>query len=106
MPTLREGGHSTRGVRCSLDGCRVAGKHEYMASATGTWSQIDLAGHLCRLYEPPSPSLHNYTVIYLHCSEAASLRGHPAFVQEFDRHGLRVIEPVTGRSWWTDRIWP
>lgn len=77
-----------------------------MTSATGTWAQIELAGHNCRLYEPPSPSSHNYTVIYLHCSEARSLRGYPAFTQEFDRFGLRVIEPVTGRSWWTNRIWP
>jgi len=77
-----------------------------MTNATGTWSQIELAGHICRLYEPPSASTHNYTVVYLHCSEAASLRGYPAFTQEFDRHGLRVIEPVTGRSWWTNRIWP
>jgi S-formylglutathione hydrolase FrmB len=52
------------------------------------------------------PSPHNYTVIYLHCSESASLRGYPAFLREFDRFGLRVIEPVTGLSWWTDRIWP
>ena len=72
----------------------------------GTWSQIDLAGHACRLFEPASPSLHNYTIVYLHCSEAASLRGYPAFGRGFARYGLRVIEPVTGRSWWTDRIWP
>jgi S-formylglutathione hydrolase FrmB len=77
-----------------------------MTSAAGTWTRIELASHLCRLYEPPAPSPHNYTIIYLHCSEAASLRGYPEFVEQLDRHGLRVIEPVTGRSWWTDRIWP
>jgi S-formylglutathione hydrolase FrmB len=77
-----------------------------MSSAAGTWSQVELAGHLGRLYEPLSPNPHNYTVVYLHSSESASLRGHPAFVREFDRHGLRLIEPITGRSWWTDRIWP
>src|SRR5580765_2575394 len=77
-----------------------------MSEATGVWSQVELAGHVCRTYEPTSPSQHNYTVVYLHCSEAASLRSYPAFVREFDRYGLRVIEPVTGRSWWTARIWP
>jgi len=77
-----------------------------MTTAAGTWSQIDVAGHACRLYEPPSPSPHNYTIVYLHCSEVASLRGYPEFVEQFDRHGLRVIEPVTGLSWWTDHIWP
>ena len=77
-----------------------------MTTSAGTWSQIDLVGHPCRLYEPPSPGPHNFTVVYLHCSEAASLRGYPPFVEQFDRHGLRVIEPVTSLSWWTDRIWP
>jgi S-formylglutathione hydrolase FrmB len=77
-----------------------------MASSTGTWTLIDLRGHACRLYEPPSPNPNNYTVVYLHCSESVSLRTYEPFVREFDRHGLRVVEPVTGRSWWTDRIWP
>lgn len=77
-----------------------------MDTSSGTWSQVEIVGHRCRIYEPPEPSLHKFTVIYLHCSEAASLRGYPAFGREFDRFGLRVIEPVTGRSWWTSRIWP
>ena len=75
-------------------------------SKTGTWSEINVAGHMCRVYEPAQPSPHNFVVIYLHCSEGASLRGYPAFVREFDRYGLRAIEPLTGRSWWTDRVWP
>ena len=77
-----------------------------MSDSTGIWSEIELDGHRCRLFEPASPSPHNYAVVYLHCSQGASLRGYPAFTREFNRHGLRVIEPVTGQSWWTDRIWP
>jgi S-formylglutathione hydrolase FrmB len=77
-----------------------------MNANTGTWSNVDVAGHRCRVFEPARPSPHGFVVIYLHCSEAASLRSYPAFVEQFERHGLRVIEPVTGRSWWTDRIWP
>jgi len=77
-----------------------------MPGTVGNWTRIELAGHVCRLYQPPTPSPNNYTVIYLHCSESASLRGYPAFTEAFDRYGMRVIEPVTGRSWWTDRIWP
>lgn len=77
-----------------------------MEKPTGIWRQVELAGHVCRTFEPAAPSPHNFTVICLHCSEAASLRSYPAFGREFDRFGLRVIEPVTGRSWWTDRIWP
>jgi S-formylglutathione hydrolase FrmB len=84
----------------------MADKHGDMSTAMGAWSQIEIAGHICRIYEPAAPSPYNYTVIYLHCSEAASLRSYPAFKQEFDKHGLRVIEPVSGRSWWTARIWP
>src|SRR5215210_677583 len=76
-----------------------------MNTQTGVWSKVDVAGHLCRIFKPAEPSPHNYTVIYLHCSEAASLGSYPAFVREFDRYGLRVIEPVSGRSWWTARIW-
>jgi S-formylglutathione hydrolase FrmB len=74
--------------------------------STCIWSDLNVAGHRCRVFEPARPSPHGFVVIYLHCSEAASLRNHAAFVLEFERHGLCVIEPVTGRSWWTDRIWP
>ena len=79
---------------------------EFMDTVPGIWGEVELAGHVCHTYEPASPNPHNYTIIYLHCSEAASLRAYPAFGREFDRYGLRVIEPVSGRSWWTDRIWP
>jgi S-formylglutathione hydrolase FrmB len=77
-----------------------------MSESAGTWEQIELVGHSCRLFEPARPSQYNYVVIYLHCSHAASLRSYPAFTKEFERYGLRVIEPVSGLSWWTDRIWP
>jgi S-formylglutathione hydrolase FrmB len=68
------------------------------------WSEIDLAGHTCHVYEPESANVHGYTVIYLHGVHQGRLSDYPAFATEFDRHGLRVIAPVTGRSWWTDRI--
>jgi S-formylglutathione hydrolase FrmB len=77
-----------------------------MNKRAGTWSEVQVAGHTCRVFEPAAPNPHNYVVIYLHCSLAASLRSYPAFMREFERHGLRVIEPVSGQSWWTDRIWP
>lgn len=77
-----------------------------MSEPTATWSEIDVAGHRCRVFQPARPSPHGYVVVYLHCGEAASLRGYPAFTHQFERHGLRLIEPVTGRSWWTARIWP
>lgn len=72
----------------------------------GVWKTIALAGHECRVYEPSSPSPHGFVVVYLHCSEGASLGGYEPFVRAFEEHGLRVVEPVSGLSWWTDRIWP
>jgi S-formylglutathione hydrolase FrmB len=77
-----------------------------MNTPNGIWSDVNVSGHRCRVFEPARPSSHGYVIVYLHCSEAASLRGYPAFVREFEKHGLRVIEPVTGRSWWTSRVWP
>jgi S-formylglutathione hydrolase FrmB len=77
-----------------------------MAESAGGWSEIEVAGHNCHVFEPARPSPHGFAVVYLHCSRIGKLRAHPAFVEEFERHGLRVIAPVTGRSWWTDRIWP
>jgi len=77
-----------------------------MDSSSGKWSEDTVAGHTCRVFEPATASPHCYTIVYLHCHLSASLRGYPAFTREFEHHGLRVIEPVTGQSWWTDRIWP
>jgi S-formylglutathione hydrolase FrmB len=71
---------------------------------TGSWSQVELAGHACDVYEPPQPSPHGYVVVYLHGVHLNRLSDQPAFVRQFDRHGLRVVCPRTARSWWTDKI--
>ena len=89
-----------------LDAACRPRQHYCMGASTGTWSETDVAGHRCQVFEPVEPSPHGLVVVYLHCSRAASLRGYPAFTREFDCHGLRVIAPITGQSWWTDRIWP
>jgi S-formylglutathione hydrolase FrmB len=70
----------------------------------GTWAEVELAGHACEIYEPPQVSPHGYAVIYLHGVHLRRLADKPAFVREFDRHGLRVVCPRTARSWWTDKI--
>ena len=77
-----------------------------MAELIGKWNEIDLAGHTCRVFEPSQPNPHGFVIVYLHCSGSAPIGRYEAFVSEFERHGLRVIEPVSGLSWWTDRIWP
>ena len=76
-----------------------------MSDATGNWDEVNVAGHPCLAFEPARPSEHGYVVLYLHCSRAAKLAAYPAFMEQFERHGQRVIEPITMQSWWSDRIW-
>jgi len=75
-----------------------------LSDQSGLWSEIRVAEHACDLYEPPLPSPHGYVVVYLHGVHLNRLVDKPAFTGEFARHGLRVIAPMTARSWWTDRI--
>lgn len=69
----------------------------------GVWQDEEVDGHVCSVYEPPQVS-ENYTVIYLHGVRLGRLQDHPIFAAHFDRYQLRVVAPVTQRSWWTDRI--
>ena len=71
---------------------------------TGKWSQQQIAGHPCHTYVPPEPSQHGYTVLYLHGRYQGVPMQHPQMMQYFDRHGLRILAPLTRRSWWSDRI--
>lgn len=73
-------------------------------SERGQWSDASIAGHACYVYEPAAPSPHGYTVMYLHGVHLGKLADHATFGELFDRFGLRCIAPVTGRSWWSDRI--
>jgi S-formylglutathione hydrolase FrmB len=75
-----------------------------MTPEQGVWSEVDLAGHTADVFEPARPSRHGYAVVYLHGVHLGRLADQPAFVREFERHGLRVVCPRTARSWWTDRI--
>jgi hypothetical protein len=70
----------------------------------GSWETIELAGHVCHVYQPSQPSPHGYVVLYLHDASLKMPIDHPAECAALDAHGLRAICPVTGRSWWTDRI--
>ena len=70
----------------------------------GTWSQAEVGGHPCDLFEPARPNEQGYVVIYLHGVHVKRLAENAVFTGEFERHGLRVVAPITKRSWWTDRI--
>ena len=63
-----------------------------------------MAGHACQVYEPAQVSPHGYAVMYLHGVHLGNLRDYPAFAEQFDRYGLRMIAPMTNRSWWTNKI--
>ncbi len=68
------------------------------------WSKISVTGHSCRIFEPTNPSPHGYTILYLHGSHVENLADYPRITQQFEQHGLRVIAPITGVTWWSDRI--
>ena len=72
----------------------------------GTWSTLSIAGHPCEAFEPATPSAHGFAVLYLHCVGQGRLADHSRFGELFDRHSLRCLAPLTGESWWTDRIHP
>lgn len=73
---------------------------------SGRWSEVEVAGHPCDVYEPARPSAQRQVLIYLHGVHLGRLVDKPAFCEQLDRYGLRVVAPVTRRSWWTDRICP
>jgi len=73
---------------------------------TGTWTEENVGGHPCHIYDPPERNKHGYVVIYLHGVHQGRLHDKPAFLEAFDRHGLPVVCPVTQRSWWADKICP
>ena len=73
-------------------------------SDIGNWSVEQVAGHPCDVFEPSKRSPHGYVVLYLHGVHQHRLNDKPAFIQEFEQHGLPVIAPRTKRSWWSDRI--
>jgi pimeloyl-ACP methyl ester carboxylesterase len=77
-----------------------------MSAAEGAWTEIELAGHPCDVFEPAHGNDRGFAVIYLHGVRLTRLADNVAFSREFARHGLPVIAPVTGPYWWTDRICP
>ena len=77
-----------------------------MPESHGNWSPAEVGGHAVHVYEPPEPSEHGYTVIYLHGAAQGLLSDHAPFCRELDRHGLRAVAPMTGESWWADRVSP
>jgi S-formylglutathione hydrolase FrmB len=76
------------------------------ASPASGWSTVLVAGKRCDVFQPATLHPDGYAIIYLHGVHQNRLVDQPVFTAEFARHGLRVIAPLTGRSWWADRICP
>lgn len=72
----------------------------------GTWTTVSIAGHPCGVYEPPKRNPHGFVLVYLHGVRLTRLDQNTAFTCAFARHGLPVVAPITGRSWWTNKICP
>jgi pimeloyl-ACP methyl ester carboxylesterase len=77
-----------------------------VSSALPGWSEEQVGGHLCDVFEPSRPHEHGYLVMYLHGVHLQRLGDNPVFTQLFEQHGLRVAGPMTGPTWWTDRQSP
>lgn len=71
---------------------------------SGTWQVVEVAGHPVDVYEPRAADPRGFVVLYLHGVHLGRLVENAAFTGQFEQHGLRVIAPLTQRSWWTDRI--
>lgn len=65
---------------------------------------MEVAGHECDVYTPAVRHPQGFALLYLHGVHLNRLHDKEQFIREFNRHGLRVMCPRTGRSWWTDRI--
>ncbi|HEX4147860.1 MAG TPA: alpha/beta hydrolase-fold protein [Pirellulales bacterium] len=74
-------------------------------SRSGNWGTVEVAGHRCDTFEPTVSREPARAVIYLHDRHLTPLADNAAYTAQFEQHGLRVIAPQSGCSWWTDRIW-
>jgi S-formylglutathione hydrolase len=70
------------------------------------WTETTIGPHSADVFEPSGGADSAIAAIYLHGVHLGRLIDKPAFAEAFNRHGLRVIAPHCGPSWWTDRIYP
>jgi enterochelin esterase-like enzyme len=75
-----------------------------LAETSGHWSEEAVGGHPCDVFEPAAMNEAGFVVLFLHGVHISRLGENPYFTDQFNRHGLAVVSPITQRSWWTDRI--
>jgi pimeloyl-ACP methyl ester carboxylesterase len=70
----------------------------------GSWITTDLDGHEADVFEPAKPHPAGLVVMYLHGVHVARLDDKLLFTHLLAEHGLRVVAPRTGSTWWADRL--
>ena len=63
-----------------------------------------MQGHACQIVEPQQANPHGYTVIFLHDDDLRGIADWSALQRLCNQAGLRVVSPLAGVSWWTDRL--
>ena len=69
------------------------------------WTVVTVAGHTCEVYSPPQPR-PGRAVVYLHELDGTPPSRKGSVRDAVEAAGLPLIAPLTGRSWWLDRIIP
>jgi poly(3-hydroxybutyrate) depolymerase len=77
-----------------------------LSNSGGAWRETTIGGHAADVFEPARPHPHGFAIVYLHGVHSQRLADNAAFTDQFSRHGLRVVAPLTGPCWWVDRICP
>jgi len=68
------------------------------------WSQIEIAGKSADVFEPTTPNDNGWCLIHLHGHGMERMVEKTAFLEQYEKHGLRVICPHGKRSWWLDFV--
>ena len=69
------------------------------------WSTATVGGVACEVYAPPRAA-PGRAVVYLHDLDGTPPSGRAAIRGAIEAASLPTIAPLTGRSWWLDRIMP
>ena len=75
-----------------------------LAGTSGCWSEETVGGHPCDIFEPAVMNQAGFVILFLHGVHIGRLHENAHFTDQFNRHGLAVVSPITQRSWWTDLI--
>jgi S-formylglutathione hydrolase len=67
------------------------------------WSRTDIAGKPTDVFDPGSAP---FTLLWLHDEDCGTPARSHAITTELRDRRLRCVAPLTGRSWWVDRVCP